>query len=170
MGKLRWLFQKLTGLLKPVYRRLGFFPYLGSVSVQHKRKTDPWHNTNRGKQAAVSLYKRRHTPVNTSLLIAVTIALTLLIDISPLNSPLWFTIDTVWQLHATIIGLSFVVLVFLLEIVSRSRLIEGVLEQFLRKSWVMPVLVYAGDRFALRIDESADGNPWARLGSRPWQS
>ncbi len=30
--------------------------------------------------------------------------------------------------------------------------------------------VYAGDRFALRIDESAGGNPWARLGSRPWRS
>ncbi|ESS12024.1 MAG: hypothetical protein A07HR60_00962 [uncultured archaeon A07HR60] len=30
--------------------------------------------------------------------------------------------------------------------------------------------VYAGDRFALRIDESAAGNPWARLGSRPWRS
>lgn len=143
MGKLRWLFQKLTGLLKPVYRRLGFFPYLGSVYVQHKRKTDPWHDTNRGKQAAASLYKRRHTSINTSLLIAATIALTLLIDISPLNSPLWVTIDTVWQLHATIVGLSFVVLVFLLEIVSRSRLIEGALEQFLRKSWAMPILVYS---------------------------
>jgi len=143
MGTLRWLFQKLTGMLKPVYRRLGFFPYPGSVSVQHNRKIDPWYDTKRGKQAAVSLYERRHTSVNTSLLIAATIALTLLIDISPLNSPLWFTIDTVWQLHATIIGLSFVVLVFLLEIVSRSRLIEGALEQFLRRSWVMPVLVYS---------------------------
>jgi hypothetical protein len=30
--------------------------------------------------------------------------------------------------------------------------------------------VYAGDRFALRIDENADGQPWARLGSRPWRS
>lgn len=30
--------------------------------------------------------------------------------------------------------------------------------------------VYAGDRFALRIDESAGNNPWARLGSCPWRS
>ena len=30
--------------------------------------------------------------------------------------------------------------------------------------------VYAGDRFALRIDEDADGQPWVRLGSRPWRS
>ena len=30
--------------------------------------------------------------------------------------------------------------------------------------------VYVGDRFALRIDENADGQPWARLGSRPWRS
>ena len=30
--------------------------------------------------------------------------------------------------------------------------------------------VYAGDRFALRIDESVGGRPWARLGSRPWRS
>ena len=30
--------------------------------------------------------------------------------------------------------------------------------------------VFDGDRFALRIDESADGNPSARLGSRPWRS
>jgi len=30
--------------------------------------------------------------------------------------------------------------------------------------------VYAGEEFALRIDESADGNPSARLGSRPWRS
>ena len=30
--------------------------------------------------------------------------------------------------------------------------------------------VYASDRFALRIDEDADGQPWACLGSRPWRS
>ena len=30
--------------------------------------------------------------------------------------------------------------------------------------------VYAGDRFALRIDEDADAQPWARFGSRPWRS
>lgn len=30
--------------------------------------------------------------------------------------------------------------------------------------------IYAGDRFTLRIDESADGQPSARLGSRPWLS
>lgn len=30
--------------------------------------------------------------------------------------------------------------------------------------------VYAGDRFSLRIDTETDGNPWARLGSRPWRS
>ena len=30
--------------------------------------------------------------------------------------------------------------------------------------------IYAGARFALRIDADADGNPWARLGSRPWRS
>jgi hypothetical protein len=30
--------------------------------------------------------------------------------------------------------------------------------------------IYAGDRFALRIDTDADGSPWARLGSRPWRS
>ena len=30
--------------------------------------------------------------------------------------------------------------------------------------------VFDGDRFALRIDESTDGNPSARLGSRPWRS
>ncbi|WP_353635510.1 hypothetical protein ABSL23_15805 (plasmid) [Halobacterium sp. NMX12-1] len=30
--------------------------------------------------------------------------------------------------------------------------------------------IYDGNRFALRIDESADGNPSARVGSRPWRS
>ena len=30
--------------------------------------------------------------------------------------------------------------------------------------------VFAGDRFTLRIDEDASGDPWARLGSRPWRS
>jgi len=30
--------------------------------------------------------------------------------------------------------------------------------------------VFDGDRFGLRIDDSADGNPSARLGSRPWRS
>ena len=30
--------------------------------------------------------------------------------------------------------------------------------------------VFDGDRFTLRIDESADGNPSVRLGSRPWRS
>jgi hypothetical protein len=30
--------------------------------------------------------------------------------------------------------------------------------------------VYAGEDFALRIDESADGRPSSRLGSRPWRS
>jgi hypothetical protein len=83
MGKLRWLVLKTTRLLKPVYRRLGFFPYPGSVIVQHKRDTKSWHDTERGKQAAASLYEQRHTPVNTALLIAATIVLTLLVDISP---------------------------------------------------------------------------------------
>jgi hypothetical protein len=30
--------------------------------------------------------------------------------------------------------------------------------------------VYAGEEFALRIDEDADGRPSSRLGSRPWRS
>ncbi|WP_435102456.1 hypothetical protein [Halarchaeum sp. P4] len=30
--------------------------------------------------------------------------------------------------------------------------------------------VYAGENFALRIDESADGQPSSHLGSRPWRS
>ncbi len=30
--------------------------------------------------------------------------------------------------------------------------------------------VYAGEQFALRIDANPDGQPWARLGSRPWRS
>ena len=30
--------------------------------------------------------------------------------------------------------------------------------------------VYAGERFTLRIAADAEGNPWARLGSRPWRS
>ncbi|GAB7017601.1 hypothetical protein JCM18750_04620 [Halostagnicola bangensis] len=30
--------------------------------------------------------------------------------------------------------------------------------------------IYAGDRFALRTDEDAGGNPRSRLGSCPWRS
>jgi hypothetical protein len=30
--------------------------------------------------------------------------------------------------------------------------------------------IYAGARFALRIDVDTDDNPWARLGRRPWRS
>lgn len=30
--------------------------------------------------------------------------------------------------------------------------------------------VYAGERFALRVATESDGQPWARLGTRPWQS
>lgn len=30
--------------------------------------------------------------------------------------------------------------------------------------------VYTGDRFGLRIDTDTDGQPWAQLGSCPWQS
>lgn len=30
--------------------------------------------------------------------------------------------------------------------------------------------VYAGESFALRIDTDTNGQPWGRLGSRPWQS
>jgi hypothetical protein len=30
--------------------------------------------------------------------------------------------------------------------------------------------IYSGNRFSLRIDTERDGNPWARLGSRPWRS
>lgn len=30
--------------------------------------------------------------------------------------------------------------------------------------------IFDGDRFALRIDEGANGNPSARLGNRPWRS
>jgi hypothetical protein len=30
--------------------------------------------------------------------------------------------------------------------------------------------IYTGDRFSLRIDAQSDGNPWARLESRPQRS
>ena len=55
----------------------------------------------------------------------------------------WTVIGTVWQVHATIIGLSFVVIVFLLEVVARSSLVEGVLKRFLRSSFILPVLLFS---------------------------
>lgn len=141
MGKLRWIFLKVTELLKPIYRRLGFFPYPGSVTLQIQTK--PWNDPNRVKSAATSIYERRHASINAALLIAATVILSFLVDIAPLESPSGLTIDTVWQIHATLIGLSFVVLVFLLEIVSRSRLVEGALAQLLRKSTILPILIYS---------------------------
>jgi len=143
MRKRRWIVLKLTGLLKPVYRRLGFFPYRGSIILQRHAETKPWTSREQLKQSIYSLYERRYTSITALLLLISTLLLTAAVNISPFDTPSWFAVSTVWQTHATIIGLSFVVLVFLLEIVSRSRLVEGALEQLLRKSMVLPILVYS---------------------------
>ncbi|WP_117595163.1 hypothetical protein [Haloprofundus halophilus] len=143
MKKLQWIVLKLTGFLKPIYRRLGIFPYRGSISLQKHAKTKTWANTGQIKQLGSALYEQRHTSITALLLLIGTLLLTIAADISPFKAASWFSINTVWQTHATIIGLSFVVLIFLLEIVSQSRLVEGALEQFLRKSMVLPILVYS---------------------------
>ncbi|MFC5972646.1 hypothetical protein ACFPYI_15015 [Halomarina salina] len=52
------------------------------------------------------------------------------------------SIEAGWQAQLTITSLSFVVLIFLLEQINRSRYREGVLRSFLSSSRVMPVLYY----------------------------
>ncbi|QHS17944.1 hypothetical protein GWK26_12730 [haloarchaeon 3A1-DGR] len=130
------------GLLKPIYQRLRFFPYLGSLRLQTWRRKSN-NDQSRVDKLRTLLSDRQHALIQAHLLLAATLVIAFAVDSSPLTEPLWIDIETVWQVHATIIGLSFVVLVFLLEIVSRSRYVEDVLQQFLQRSRVLPVLFYS---------------------------
>lgn len=53
------------------------------------------------------------------------------------------SISTGWQAHLTITSLSFIVLIFLLDQIYRSRYREGVIQAFLASSKVMPVLYFS---------------------------
>jgi hypothetical protein len=142
MRKRRWIVLKLIGLFKPIYQRLGFFPYPGSLRLQ-TRGRESHRDQSRVDKLRTLLSDRQHALIQALLLFAATLVIAFAVDASPLTEPIWFDIETVWQVHATIIGLSFVVLVFLLEIVSRSRYVEDVLQQFLQRSRVLPILFYS---------------------------
>jgi hypothetical protein len=53
------------------------------------------------------------------------------------------SVATAWQAQLTITGLSFIVLIFLMDQVYRSRYREGVIQEFLAESRAMPVIFYA---------------------------
>ena len=138
----RWIVLKLTGLFKPIYQRLGFFPYPGSLRLRTRRGES--HSDQRRIDELRQLFSdQQHALIQAFLLFVATFVIASAVDASPLTEPIWVKIETVWQVHATIIGLSFVVLVFLLEIVSRSRYVEDVLQQFLQRSRVLPILFYS---------------------------
>lgn len=142
MGKRQWIVLKLTDLLRPIYQRLGFFPYPGSLRLQTRGK-ESYSNQSRVGKLRTLLGHRQHALIQALLLFTGTLVIAYAVDVSPLTGAIWIDITTVWQVHATIIGLSFVVLVFLLEIVSRSRYVEDVLQQFLQRSRVLPILFYS---------------------------
>lgn len=59
------------------------------------------------------------------------------------NSPITGSVGTGWQAELTITGLSFIVLIFLLDQVYRTRYREGVIQEFLADSRAMPAIYFA---------------------------
>lgn len=59
------------------------------------------------------------------------------------NSPITGSVGTGWQAELTITGLSFIVLIFLLDQVHRTRYREGVIQEFLADSRAMPAIYFA---------------------------
>lgn len=59
------------------------------------------------------------------------------------NLPITGAVGTGWQAELTITGLSFIVLIFLLDQVNRTRYREGVIQEFLADSRAMPAIYFA---------------------------
>lgn len=59
------------------------------------------------------------------------------------DSPITGSVGTGWQAQLTITGLSFIVLIFLLDQVYRTRYREGVIQEFLADSRAMPAIYFA---------------------------
>lgn len=59
------------------------------------------------------------------------------------NSPITGSVGTGWQAELTITGLSFIVLIFLLDQIYRTRYHEGVIQEFLADSRAMPAIYFA---------------------------
>ncbi len=66
-----------------------------------------------------------------------------ILDLPSTNSFSNNLIETGWQAQLTITSLSFIVLIFLLDQIYRSRYQEGVVQKFLAASRVMPVLYFS---------------------------
>ena len=75
------------------------------------------------------------------------LGIALVFSLAYLTTPLELTqfgsISTGWQAQLTVTSLSFIVLIFLLDQIYRSRYREGVIQTFLSSSRVMPVLYFS---------------------------
>lgn len=129
-------------LPKFVYRRIGVFPSRNSLRIKAIWESQVWKSPEETKRVLRGWYHQRRTLSIVGLLLIVTIILWLLLDLA-LQSPAWNEVSTIWQIHASVVGLNFIVIVFLIDFVSRSSHVEGVLKQFVRKSYIKPVLYYS---------------------------
>ena len=75
--------------------------------------------------------------------LSLALAFSLAYLTAPLELSQFGTISTGWQAQLTVTSLSFIVLIFLLDQIYRSRYREGVIQTFLASSRVMPVLYYS---------------------------
>lgn len=75
--------------------------------------------------------------------LGLTLAFSLAYLTAPLELSQFGAISTGWQAQLTVTSLSFIVLIFLLDQIYRSRYRKGVIQTFLASSRVMPVLYFS---------------------------
>lgn len=120
----------------------GVYPSPESLRIQAAREHGWWRGIPNLKRTANSFFDTWRTGLTIVILLGVTAGFGFVIS-TFFGSISWESVDIVWQVHAAIVGLSFVVIVFLMDYVTRSNHVDSVLERFVEKSFVKPVLYFS---------------------------
>lgn len=126
-------------LLRTLIRGLGLHPSRYSLRIRTARRRGWWTDASFIRGAAESVLRNRRSPLAFVALAALTVTTGVVIDRVTVEIA-WSSVSTLWQVHAAVVGLSFVVIVFLLDFVSRSGHVDAVLSHFVETSFVKPVL------------------------------
>ncbi|MDR5673607.1 hypothetical protein RH858_10700 [Halalkaliarchaeum sp. AArc-GB] len=120
----------------------GVYPSPESLRIQAAREHGWWRGHSNLKRTVTSFFDTWRTGSTMVILLGLTAGLGFVIN-TFFGSISWGPVDMVWQVHAAIVGLSFVVIVFLMDFVTRSNHVDSVLERFVEKSFVKPVLYFS---------------------------
>lgn len=129
-------------LLRTLIRRFGIHPSRYSLRIQTARRRGWWTEVSFIRGAATSVLRDRRSPLAFVALVALTVLTGFVIDRFTADIA-WSSVPSLWQVHAAVVGISFVVIVFLLDFVSRSNHVDAVLSHFVETSFVKPVLYFS---------------------------